>query len=58
MGVIRFGPGVLLTVLGLGLWVVDTGFAVGGPRLPTSALGVVAWICLLVGVGLLKLATR
>lgn len=58
MGVIRFVPGVFLTVLGLGLWGVDTGFALGGPRLPTSALGVVAWVCLLVGMGLLKLAAR
>lgn len=54
MGVKRLLPGVLVSVTGLAIFFVDTGFGLAGPQLPNNALGYVGWILLLVGMGLLN----
>lgn len=54
MGVKRLLPGFLLSVTGLAIFFLDSGFGFSGPRLPDSALGYVAWTLVLIGLGLLK----
>ncbi len=56
MGVKRLLPGILLSVTGLAIFFVDTGFRLAGPQLPDTALGYGGWILVLIGVGLLKRA--
>lgn len=51
----RLLVGSVLSLIGLAIFFVDTGFGFAGPQLPTTALGVVGWVFVLAGMGLLKL---
>lgn len=51
----RFVAGLLLSLMGLGLFFLETGFEFAGPQLPTTPLGVLAWLLVLVGLALVKL---
>jgi hypothetical protein len=51
----RFVAGLLLSLTGLGLFFIETGFGFAGPQLPTTPLGFVAWLLVLGGLALAKL---
>lgn len=51
----RLLPGILLSVAGLAIFFVNSGFGFSGPKLPTTSLGYVSWILILIGTGLLKI---
>ncbi|WP_049905551.1 hypothetical protein [Halorubrum californiense] len=57
MGTKRLSAGILLSVTGLAIFFLDTGFEFAGPQLPDTALGYVGWGLLLLGVGLLRTGT-
>jgi len=46
--------GALLSVAGLALFVLVEGLSFTGPQLPATAPGYVAWLLVLVGLGLLR----
>lgn len=54
MGVKHLVPGFFRSVVGLGLFSIDTVVSLSGPQLPDSAVGYLGWVLILGGIGLLK----